>query len=238
MATPSPSPTAEKAPPKPVEIVKIAVPVVLLTLFMLLLIVLVRLRLRRTQRGRPGVAPRAGPATPDAGPALARLQRALAKGGVGATPAELDFVAPAAPFDKLIHEGEDGVCAICLDEMQPGAKVRTLPCSHTFDAPCVEQWAAKANRCPICNAALVDAEALAMRRTSRATSMLTEFGTPRGRRRRERDPDGSFRLAALPPRSLLPAGRVVQHPQPVAPPLLAPQPPPAALEAALHGTTS
>lgn len=135
-------------------------------------------------------------------PALARLQRALAKGG-GTTPAELDSVSPVEPFTPGPHddagEGNEHVCAICLDEMPAGTKSRRLPCGHAFDAQCIEQWCAKANRCPICNASPVDAEELAMKRATRAASMLHEFTGPRGRRRRERDPDGGggFRLTAV-----------------------------------------
>lgn len=209
-ATSSPEPAASSA-----GIAKISLPTIGVGLVLMLIMVLLRARLRRNQNRRSGGSTPRTPMAPDAAPALARLQRALAKASVGATPLELDAVAPVIPFDPAAHEGADAVCAICLDEMESGAKTRKLPCGHIFDAICVEQWVAKANRCPICNSAPVDPDSLASKHTHRASDVMSGF-VPRTRRRRERDPNGGFRLDI--PRAVAP-----NQPPTAAPPTTEPE---------------
>lgn len=53
-------------------------------------------------------------------------------------------------------EGEQAAtrqCSICLDDMKPGAEVRTLPCMHVFHRACIDKWLSMAPpghlRCPI-----------------------------------------------------------------------------------------
>ena len=42
------------------------------------------------------------------------------------------------------------VCSVCMDPMGGTQKVKTLPCSHTFHAPCIDQWLANCSRnCPL-----------------------------------------------------------------------------------------
>ncbi|GAB0491027.1 hypothetical protein MMPV_002270 [Pyropia vietnamensis] len=45
-------------------------------------------------------------------------------------------------------------CAVCLFEPEDGESVRRLPCSHLYHAHCIEAWAGRNNRCPVCNAAI------------------------------------------------------------------------------------
>eukprot|EP00871_Galdieria_phlegrea_P003069 jgi/Galph1/3763/GphlegSOOS_G2415.1 len=45
----------------------------------------------------------------------------------------------------------DEICAVCLDPVMPGVKLRVLQCRHAFHSPCIEQWLRSANRCPLCN---------------------------------------------------------------------------------------
>jgi hypothetical protein len=53
--------------------------------------------------------------------------------------------------------GADGTstdCAICLDQLQRGETVTTLPCKHLFHEACVTLWLRQHNTCPICRAPL------------------------------------------------------------------------------------
>jgi len=40
-------------------------------------------------------------------------------------------------------------CCICLSDMEPGNKVRTLPCSHFFHTECIDNWLKLNKVCPI-----------------------------------------------------------------------------------------
>ena len=41
-------------------------------------------------------------------------------------------------------------CCVCLEDVQVGDPVRTLPCLHTFHAKCAEDWLQKKKVCPLC----------------------------------------------------------------------------------------
>lgn len=122
-------------------------------------------------------------------PALARLQRDLAKANAegGLKKKEID---QAAPLSTYSVQGEDHQCAICLDDIEAGAEIRTLPCGHFFKAPCVETWIARANRCPVCNAPLVD---------KKSEPVKEAYTAPLRRGRRNRGTDGRFSLGNLSP---------------------------------------
>lgn len=69
-----------------------------------------------------------------------------------AAEAQMDERAP-----ELIHEQSPETastdqlcCSICLENVRPGQKKRTLRCEHQFHSPCIEKWLVKANRCPVC----------------------------------------------------------------------------------------
>jgi hypothetical protein len=66
---------------------------------------------------------------------------------------------PSEPYKVAEKEGvilgsfyiPDEMCAVCLDPIMPGVKLRVLQCRHAFHSPCIEQWLRSANRCPLCN---------------------------------------------------------------------------------------
>ena len=45
-------------------------------------------------------------------------------------------------------------CTVCLEDVERGQQVRTLPCLHTFHAGCAEEWLKKKKLCPLCQFAI------------------------------------------------------------------------------------
>eukprot|EP00326_Haptolina_ericina_P042162 CAMPEP_0181250868 /NCGR_PEP_ID=MMETSP1096-20121128/46553_1 /TAXON_ID=156174 ORGANISM="Chrysochromulina ericina, Strain CCMP281" /NCGR_SAMPLE_ID=MMETSP1096 /ASSEMBLY_ACC=CAM_ASM_000453 /LENGTH=145 /DNA_ID=CAMNT_0023348373 /DNA_START=180 /DNA_END=617 /DNA_ORIENTATION=- len=45
-------------------------------------------------------------------------------------------------------------CCVCLEDVTPGSRVRTLPCLHTFHAECAEEWLKKKKVCPLCQSSI------------------------------------------------------------------------------------
>ena len=45
-------------------------------------------------------------------------------------------------------------CPICLEEMEVGSEVRTLPCAHLYHAACLESWLKQKSSCPMSRRAL------------------------------------------------------------------------------------
>lgn len=41
-------------------------------------------------------------------------------------------------------------CAICMEHVENGQSVATLPCCHTFHSTCIKKWLTSHNQCPIC----------------------------------------------------------------------------------------
>ena len=168
----------------------ISLGIVLLMMFGVVLRILLKRRARAALEPTVTLAREAEDLPP---PALARFQRALAKGAVGVTKLQLETVAPV--LDIKPTETETETCAICLDEMT--GKCRTLPCGHTFHASCVDSWVMRANRCPTCNAPPVHIE----------LGQKEVIPAPQGRMRRTRGADGRFSLTPVydePPSNPLP----------------------------------
>lgn len=156
----------------------------------LFLTIVIRTWLRRNQMQRHWAEAIAAAAVEELPPpALARLQRELAKANAegGLTKKEID---QAAPVTTYAGQGEDLNCAICLEDIEAGSKIRTLPCGHIFDAACVENWVMRANRCPVCNASVVD---------KKTEPEKESYSQPLRRARRHRGSDGRFLLGNLTP---------------------------------------
>ena len=49
-------------------------------------------------------------------------------------------------------------CCVCLEDVQKGEQVRTLPCLHTFHDACAVEWLRKKKTCPLCQFAIDGAE--------------------------------------------------------------------------------
>lgn len=70
--------------------------------------------------------------------------------------ASLRGVNEACPLERA--EGMEGVCVVCLEDMEAGQRVRRLPCGHVFHDPCAVVWLVKRNCCPVCRSKPVDGE--------------------------------------------------------------------------------
>lgn len=67
---------------------------------------------------------------------------------------------PLKPASELEHAEE---CAICCAEVAPDAKLKVLPCGHSFHAPCLRRWFQRSRCCPCCRAPLRRSGAAATR---------------------------------------------------------------------------
>jgi len=53
-------------------------------------------------------------------------------------------------FSRVVQEGEQlEECTICLDSMDAGSIVSTLPCGHYFHRACLESWLRHSDKCPL-----------------------------------------------------------------------------------------
>ena len=76
------------------------------------------------------------------------------------TPPEKEGPPPAAKSaieamaSVEIGEGDDGDCAICLEEWVSGMIVKEIPCKHRFHGGCIEKWLGMHGSCPVCRYAM------------------------------------------------------------------------------------
>lgn len=58
---------------------------------------------------------------------------------------------PVSLYQPEMMASEDAQCAICLSVYETRDSLRTLPCSHHFHQPCIDQWLLKSSKlCPLC----------------------------------------------------------------------------------------
>ena len=68
---------------------------------------------------------------------LARLQN-LTEASKGASEALINTIPTTVVTDSL--SDEERSCPICLNEMEVGTEVRSLPCNHLYHKECVDEW--------------------------------------------------------------------------------------------------
>lgn len=65
------------------------------------------------------------------------------------TPAELRQ--DSRKVDGCVKGGEDELtCSICLEQVNRGELVRSLPCLHQFHSSCIDPWLRQQGTCPVC----------------------------------------------------------------------------------------
>jgi len=85
---------------------------------------------------------------------LLELDNRGGSGGSRASKEETDFKSALLahlPVTKLLNSVVDTQCSICLDVMESGSEVRTLPCMHRFHRHCIDRWLMTPGppRCPV-----------------------------------------------------------------------------------------
>eukprot|EP00913_Durusdinium_trenchii_P025340 g23790.t1 len=131
----------------------------------------------------PGGTPASGPTGNP--PAARHLLKPVLRG----TPNAEGTEPPPPVLLPLEISSEHEKCVVCMEEFQPGDRVRPLPkCAHVFHASCLEQWimtgnSREATKCPMCRR-----PALA-RKQEKGSTKLSELHVeptvPSGRNSRE-----------------------------------------------------
>lgn len=86
--------------------------------------------------------------------AFDQILEQLAQQGSNAPPPASEAAISALPKKKIDREmlGEDGKaeCSICMENVEIGTEVTTLPCNHWFHKDCVVAWLKEHDTCPHC----------------------------------------------------------------------------------------
>ena len=78
---------------------------------------------------------------------LARLNN-LTEASKGASEALINTIPTTVITENL--SVEERSCPICLNEMEVGTEVRSLPCNHLYHKDCVDEWLRVNASCPTC----------------------------------------------------------------------------------------
>lgn len=50
-----------------------------------------------------------------------------------------------------VEKWDDGRCSICLEEYAMNeSRLKMLPCQHSFDQACIDEWLKAKRHCPLC----------------------------------------------------------------------------------------
>ncbi|CAL1374554.1 unnamed protein product [Linum trigynum] len=53
-------------------------------------------------------------------------------------------------FGSLKASEDELTCSVCLEQVDVGEVIRTLPCLHQFHAICIDPWLRQQGTCPVC----------------------------------------------------------------------------------------
>ncbi|KAL2248828.1 UNVERIFIED_CONTAM: E3 ubiquitin-protein ligase SDIR1 [Sesamum indicum] len=57
---------------------------------------------------------------------------------------------PAAPQAGMKTTDDDLTCSVCLEQVNAGELIRSLPCLHQFHVNCIDPWLRQQGTCPVC----------------------------------------------------------------------------------------
>ncbi|XP_065186489.1 E3 ubiquitin-protein ligase RNF149-like [Sycon ciliatum] len=58
---------------------------------------------------------------------------------------------PERTLDESIMDDEEyATCVVCIDNLESGDTIRTLPCNHVFHKDCIDRWLIARQTCPLC----------------------------------------------------------------------------------------
>ena len=60
-----------------------------------------------------------------------------------------------APLPTVTVRGAGRDCAVCMEELMPGASAAVTPCGHVYHPHCVAPWLEARGTCPLCRAPVV-----------------------------------------------------------------------------------
>jgi E3 ubiquitin-protein ligase RNF115/126 len=112
-------------------------------------------------------------------------------------PASPDAIAslPKKKVDeKMLGDDGKGECSVCMDDVQLGDEVVSLPCSHWFHETCVGLWLSEHNTCPICRKG-IDSATTPASNTQGATSTSSSNQNSLSPWRDNRGPERPDRLS-------------------------------------------
>ncbi|CAI9779305.1 unnamed protein product [Fraxinus pennsylvanica] len=72
--------------------------------------------------------------------------------GPNMTPASMEAILslPEEEVDYKDNSNKVESCMVCLEEIEKGLVVSTLPCSHIFHSFCISEWLKRSHYCPLC----------------------------------------------------------------------------------------
>ena len=76
---------------------------------------------------------------------LLRLDETVTR-NEGATAAQIE----AQSAVETLRKTAEAPCTVCLEEIEVGAEVRRLPCTHAFHTACIDPWLTQKASCPVC----------------------------------------------------------------------------------------
>ncbi|CAN1746890.1 E3 ubiquitin-protein ligase SDIR1 [Linum perenne] len=65
-------------------------------------------------------------------------------------PAEPKKQETSCAVGKLKASEDELTCSVCLEQVDVGEVIRTLPCLHQFHAICIDPWLRQQGTCPVC----------------------------------------------------------------------------------------
>jgi len=73
----------------------------------------------------------------------------------GASKEEIGLL-PVTIIEEEIAAVDSIRCSICLNDLEMGDTLKTLPCFHKYHSDCVDQWLVHKKTCPVCQKPITD----------------------------------------------------------------------------------